>query len=294
MALADPEVLRIDVDGAEIGAVRWRGAPGAPAIVAVHGITANAWCWSGVARHLDGEFGLVAIDLRGRGTSSQATGPFGIRRHGDDVAAIIERLSAAPAVVTGHSMGTYVALATAERHPATVSELVLVDGGPALPVPEHVDPQQALDQLLGPAIKRLRTVWPDRVSYRTMWSEHPAFGGSLTPEIERYVLSDLVACEGGFRSLVSETAVRNDGEELLTDPEMRSLLDRHSQPVIIVRADAGLTGSPPPLLAAEWIDRYPQHDWRTVDGTNHYTVLIGETGAAAVAKALRDAVSSRR
>ena len=46
-------------------------------------------------------------------------------------------------------------------------------------------------------------------------------------------------------------------------------------------------------MPAELIDRFPQHDWRTVDGTNHYTVLIGEQGAAAVARALIDTVNSR-
>jgi hypothetical protein len=39
------------------------------------------------------------------------------------------------------------------------------------------------------------------------------------------------------------------------------------------------------------MERYPQHDWRTVPGTNHYDVLIGEAGAAAVARAIRDATS---
>lgn len=287
------EVLRIDVGDTELGVIRWRGEPGTPAAVAVHGITANAWSWSAVARHIDGEFGLVAVDLRGRGTSAEAPGPFGVRRHADDVAAIVERLSAAPAVVAGHSMGTYVALACAERHPAAVAELVLVDGGIALPVPEGLEPQDALDAIVGPAIERLRRVWPDRVSYSTMWSEHPAFAEGLTPEVERYVLSDLTPCDGGFRSVVSENAVRFDGGELITDPEMRTLIDRRAQPVTIVRADAGLMGVPPPLVAVEWIDRYPQHDWRTIEGTNHYSVLIGEVGAAAVAQALRDAITSR-
>jgi pimeloyl-ACP methyl ester carboxylesterase len=292
--MVTPEVVRIDAGDTELGVIRWKGAPGAPVVFAAHGITANAWSWSAVARHLAGEFALVAIDLRGRGHSAEAPGPFGMRRHADDVATIIDRLGAAPAVIAGHSMGTYVALACAERHPAMVADLVLVDGGPALPIPEGLEPQAALDAIVGPAIERLRRVWPDRVSYEAMWNEHPAFEGGLTPEIERYVLSDLAPCEGGFRSVVSEEAVRFDGEELLTDVEIRTLLDRQAQPVRFLRAPNGLMGVPPPLLTEEWIDRYPQHDWRTIEGTNHYSILIGEDGAAAVATALRDAVNSRR
>lgn len=286
---ASPESLAIDVGDTEIGVVRWWGAPGAPVAIAIHGITANAWSWSAVARHLDGRVCLVAIDLRGRGLSAGAPPPFGMRRHADDVAAVIERLSASPAVIAGHSMGTFVAMCCAERHPADAAKLVLVDGGAALPVPDGMEPQEALDAIIGPAIERLRKVWSDRVAYRSMWSEHPAFADGLTPEIERYVLSDLVECDGGFRSGVNEDAVRFDGEELLTDDEMRTLLDRRHEPVTVIRAETGLMATPPPLLPAELIDRYPHHDWRTVPCTNHYSILIGEIGAAAVAAAISDA-----
>lgn len=290
MPIAQPESLRVDVGDTELAVVRWPGTPGAPVAFAVHGITANAWSWAPVARHLDGDVGLVAIDLRGRGGSADARGPFGIRRHADDVATVIERLSAAPAVVAGHSMGAYVALCCAERHPAATAELVLVDGGATLPLPGDMTPQEALETIIGPALERLRRVWSDRVAYRSMWTQHPAFGGTLTPEIERYVLSDLVPCEGGLRSVVNEDAVRADGEELLVDGEMRSLLDRRAQPVILVRAETGVMATPPALLPADLMERYPQHDWRTVADSNHYDVLIGERGAAAVARAIRDSL----
>lgn len=292
MPTPTPETLRIDVGDTELGVVRWHGVAGAPVAFAIHGITANAWSWAAVARHLDGAVGLVAIDLRGRGASSSAPAPFGMRRHADDVAAIVERFSGAPAVLVGHSMGTYVALCCAERHPAAVGRLVLVDGGAALPLLDGMTAQETLDATIGPAIDRLRKVWSDRVAYRSMWSEHPAFAGGLTPEIERYVLSDLVPCDGGFRSSVNEHAVRFDGEELLTDPELRSLLERRAEPVIVVRAETGLMATPPPLVPPELMDLYPQHDWRSVPGSNHYDVLIGEPGAAAVARAIRDATST--
>jgi hypothetical protein len=126
-----------------------------------------------------------------------------------------------------------------------------------------------------------------------MWSDHPAFADGLTPETERYLLSDLAPCDGGFRSVVDEAAVQYDGQELLTDREMRTLLDRCVVPVTIVRAETGPMAAPPPSISTDWIGRLPQHDWRNVRGTNHYSVLVGEDGAAAVARALRDAVNSR-
>ena len=286
-----PITLRVPVDGTELGCVRWRGPVGAPIAIAVHGITANAWSFGTVAERLNGELSLVAVDLRGRGASSECPPPFGIRAHADDVAEVIARLGAAPVVIVGHSMGAHVALMVAERHPDAVAGIVLVDGGPPLPVDTTKSADDSLDELLGPSIARLRKVWPDRVTYHAMWSTHPAFDDGLTPDMERYVLSDLTPCDGGFRSNVSEDAVRADGRELLTDLEVRGLFDRHVDPLTVVRAETGIMAVPPPFVDERFVAEYPQHDWRFVPGSNHYSVLFGDEGAAVVADALRRASS---
>ena len=290
--MASPEQIRVPVGNTEIGAIRWPCPHSTTTVVAIHGITANAWSWAAVASQLDGVVCLVAIDLRGRGTSSDAPGPFGIRQHADDVAAVIEKLDLGRVVISGHSMGAFVALLTAERHPALIADVVLVDGGIALPVPEG-DVQDVLDRTLGPAIERLRQTWPNRMAYRAMWEQHPAFAGGITPDIERYVLADLVETDDGFRSSVSEEAVRFDGAELLTDAEVRSAFDRRQEPLRIVRAELGVLAAPPPLIPVECETLYPQHAWTTVAGSNHYDVLLGESGASTVADALSAAVTDR-
>ena len=291
--MATPELTRVQVGDTDIGAICWPCPHATSTVVAIHGITANAWSWAAVASQLDGVVCLVAIDLRGRGTSSDASAPFGIRQHADDVAALIEQLGVGRVVLAGHSMGAYVALMTAERHPALVADIVLVDGGVALPVPEGVDIQDVLDLTLGPAIARLRQTWPNRMAYRAMWEQHPAFAGGITPDIERYVLADLVEVDGSFRSSVSEEAVRFDGAELLTDPEIRTVLDRRQEPLRIVRAELGVLAAPPAMIPIEYETRYPQHSWTTVAGSNHYDVLIGESGASTVADVLSAAVTDR-
>ena len=60
-----PESTSFDIDGATIAALHWPGLgehlpDGTPTVVAVHGITANAWSWDPVAHALNG-----AIDLAG-------------------------------------------------------------------------------------------------------------------------------------------------------------------------------------------------------------------------------------
>lgn len=279
-------------DGADgpIAALRWAGIEGAPTVVALHGITANAWHFDPLAHHLGGAAHLVALDLRGRGRSFEHAGPFGMRHHAADVAAVIRQIGG-PIVIVGHSMGCYVALMTAEHHPDLVTELILVDGGPALPVPDGMGIDEALDVMLGPAIKRLQEVWPDRVSYNTMWAQHPAFADGLSIDLERNLLADLIEVDGGFRAAVNPAAVRIDGHELLADGEVRALLTLRDEPTIVVRAPLGLDGAPPPLISTELAATYPQHRWVDSPGTNHYTVLLGPTGADRVASIVRTALT---
>ena len=142
-------------------------------------------------------------------------------------------------------MGTYVALLLAERHPAAVRSLVLVDGGTALYLPDPpvrddgtVTPKdefidEVLDVSLGPVIERLAKVWPDRASYRAMWAQHPAFVDGIGPDLERNLLADLTETDGGFRTMVDPAAVRLNGRELFADDEVRSALDRHPEPATI-------------------------------------------------------------
>lgn len=283
---ARPDFLELDVGDATLGALRWPGLLGTPTVVAVHGITSNAWAWDPVVHQLSGGADVVAVDLRGRGRSLDAPTPFGIRQHADDVAAIIGQLGQ-PAFVAGHSMGAFVAMMTAERHPDAVRDILLVDGGPPVRYPAGADVDEVLESTLGPAFERIGRLWPDRVSYHAMWSAHPAFVEGIGPDLERNLLAELIEVDDGFRVAVSEAAVRWDGRELLTDAEVRTLLDRRSTPTTIVRAEFGMLGEPPGFVPPADRNRYPQHDWVEATGLNHYTVMNSAQGAALVADALR-------
>ncbi len=281
------EFIDLAVSGATIGALRWTGLIGAPTVVAVHGIASNAWAWDPLAHHLAGAADLVAVDLRGRGRSYDAPPPYGIEQHAADIATIIEQLGG-PLTLVGHSMGAFVVEMVAEQRPELVRDIVLVDGGTPVAAPADGDIGAALERLLGPDIERIRTVWPDRVSYHAMWAGHPAFGDGISPDLERNLLADLIDVDGGFRTAVDEAAVRTDGHDLLADPLVRTLLDRRRQPTTIIRAEFGILGGPPPFITDDVQARYPQHHWVDAPGLNHYTVINSAAGAALVAQSLRD------
>jgi hypothetical protein len=115
----------------------------------------------------------------------------------------------------------------------------------------------------------------------------------MDPKTDPWTNFGLTRRHGLTKASVSEEAVRFDGAELLTDPEIRSVLDRRLEPLHIVRAELGLLAAPPALIPVEYETRYPQHAWTTVSGSNHYDVLIGESGASTVADVLSAAVTAR-
>jgi pimeloyl-ACP methyl ester carboxylesterase len=288
----DPDSYQaVPVPGGDLAVARWGDGP--RVVVAAHGITASSLSWRAVARHLDGEtITLYAPDLRGRGASAGVSGPFGLRRHAADLLAVADHLELVRPVLSGQSLGAFVAVLAAAARPGLAERVVLVDGGLPFPAPaEGVDPELVLDLALGPALQRLGEAYPSLDAYFDFWRRHPAIGDDWNDDIEAYLSYDVVKGDDGLlRSRVSSEAVRADGRDLLTDPApvgdaLRALRD----PVHLLRAPRGMFGEPPGLqpdeLVAAWSPQISRFTDEIVDGTNHYTILMGR-GAAAVAAAL--------
>jgi pimeloyl-ACP methyl ester carboxylesterase len=268
-------------------------------VLAVHGITASHLAWQAVGRDLvgDGRVCLLAPDLRGRGRSSTLPGPYGMSAHVDDLLAVLDELGAPPVVLGGHSMGAYVAALLAADHPERVSKLVLVDGGLAIPVPSDTDPEELLAKTLGPALERLGVTFATRGDYLALWRNHPALKDWWNDDVEAYVEYDVEAVDGdGVRSVVSPDAVSADSRALLFDEETRTAISRVRAPTWLLRSPRGLLNEEDrPLLPRDVLDEFvaahPEAHVENVEGTNHYTLLLGDgPGPARVAAAFRSAL----
>lgn len=92
----------------------------------VHGFPHNRTLWAPQVGALVDRARCIAMDLRGFGESSRH-GPFSIDQYADDVAMLLRSLGIDRAVVTGLSMGGYVAFSLWRRHRPLVRALVLAD-----------------------------------------------------------------------------------------------------------------------------------------------------------------------
>ncbi len=95
-------------------------------LVFVHGFPLSRRCWQPQVDGLASSSRIITPDLRGFGESEASSGMVTMDRFADDVAALLEALGTGPAVLVGHSMGGYVALAFARRHVESLRGLVLV------------------------------------------------------------------------------------------------------------------------------------------------------------------------
>jgi pimeloyl-ACP methyl ester carboxylesterase len=126
--------------------VHWRrlGNPADPALVLVHGFGAASGHW----RHNAGPLAqagwcVYALDLVGFGASSQPNLRLDNRLWARQVAAFLEQVVGAPAVLVGNSLGALVALSCGVWAPAWVRAVVLAplaDPTLVMPVPKRRPP----------------------------------------------------------------------------------------------------------------------------------------------------------
>lgn len=268
-------------------------------VLAFHGVTANHRSWELVAAELTGSPGwrVVAPDLRGRGRSNALPGPWGMPRHAEDAACVLDAIAAGSVDVVGHSMGAFAATVFAQRHPDRIASLLLVDGGPPLPLPEGMTPAELLAATLGPAEARLRMTFRSRAAYREFWRQHPALGPAWNPAIDGYVDYDLVGDEPHLHSSCSREAIAADSAELVADGSLLSAWNALPLAPRFLRAPRGLLDAQPlyPVAALQaWQRRVPSFTWRDVPDVNHYTITLGPGGAAQVAAEIAAEAGGRR
>jgi pimeloyl-ACP methyl ester carboxylesterase len=128
-ALRGAGLEQATVQGPRGPLVYWRGGSGS-VVVLLHGANDQSGSWARVAAPLRQRHRLLVPDLPGHGRSAPAEGPLGIA----DIFAGLEALmdaevpSGERATLVGNSMGGWLAMLYADRHPDRVSAIVLVNG----------------------------------------------------------------------------------------------------------------------------------------------------------------------
>lgn len=123
-----PEHLTLEHEGLRLHYRAW-GGRGQRVVALIHGGSAQGGWWEHVAPYLATGHRVVAPDLSGHGLSDRSP-RYGMEVWSEEVRALLEVESAAAEeapVVVGHSMGGWVTMMLAGRHPDLPAAIVVVD-----------------------------------------------------------------------------------------------------------------------------------------------------------------------
>jgi pimeloyl-ACP methyl ester carboxylesterase len=98
-----------------------------PVVVLLHGFLENRTMWSPLTQQIQTRYRVLAIDLLGHGDTASMGYLHSMEDNADLVYALLTKLRIRKAVLIGHSMGGYVALAFAELYPNHLKGIALVN-----------------------------------------------------------------------------------------------------------------------------------------------------------------------
>jgi pimeloyl-ACP methyl ester carboxylesterase len=181
----------VEIDGCAIHYLAW-GEPGKRGLVFVHGGAANAHWWTPLAATFAEEFRVVALDLSGHGDSGHRE-EYVPEQWTDEVVGVtaVARISGGP-VVIGHSMGGFITIATAARHPDSLNGVIVCDS----PVAE-LDPEISAFHLRE-AFGRPRT-YPDLEDAVAHFRTVPAQDNYLDYVMDYVARHSLKEADGGWQ-----------------------------------------------------------------------------------------------
>jgi pimeloyl-ACP methyl ester carboxylesterase len=253
-------------------------------ILAIHGISSHRRLWSWLHAEAP-ELTLVAPDLRGRADSVDVGGPFGLARHADDLALVLDALGLQTVPVVGMSMGGFVATELRRRHPDRVASLTLIDGGFPVPTPPGLT-KDNVEIAFADRIGRLERRWDSIDAYLEYFCSTTApLLDPQDPLLRHYLEHDLL--DGRVR-LAPDALVEDGRDTYFGDISWQDI----GVPVRWAHATWSIGPDSSPMYPADAVDRYATHCTEVValDGLDHAGAIMTSRGAKATAALLREAV----
>lgn len=111
------------------GEIAYFEAGEGPLLLFLHGANDQAGAWARLAPRYRDRYHVVVADLAGHGASEPREGPLTAAHLVEGVAAVVSaERGDGPAVIVGNSLGGFLALVHARRHPGEVDHVVLANG----------------------------------------------------------------------------------------------------------------------------------------------------------------------
>jgi pimeloyl-ACP methyl ester carboxylesterase len=265
-----PIMIKAKGDGVKIHLAVWEGK--GKKVLCVHGLTANCRSWDLLASSLAPQHKVIAMDLRGRGLSDSPPSGYSVENHCRDIVALMDDQGLEGAVLMGHSLGAFISLVFAAKHPHRVDRLILVDGGGKLS-----DAQMAkVFAGIKPSLDRLGRVFPDFESYLALLKQAP-FLQPWNSFFDTYFRHEVEEVKGGVRSRVRPEHIEEEAGNL-RKMDSSQFYSKVEAPTLILRATKGMLAEDdlvlPEDVAERMVRAIPKARKVDVEGTQHYSILF--------------------
>lgn len=123
----------------------------APTTVFLHGVSLDSTCWTPLVRAAGaGEVAWLLVDVPGFGRSDPLPGPVSLDAMADALVAVLDQIGVRDVHLVGHSMGGFLGLHLAARHPGRVRTLATLNG-------TYVSILELVNDPVGAAVRHPRT-----------------------------------------------------------------------------------------------------------------------------------------
>lgn len=217
-------------------------------IVLLHGYLESLDIWEGFTRLLAPRFRVLAIDLPGHGVSQVKGETHTMEFLADTVAAAMRREGIGRAVIVGHSMGGYVALAMMAKYPDMTDGLVLLHSSPeADSDKKREDRQREIDIITGGKKELLARIFPQE-------GFAPDNRRRLHEAIEAFAEQIFLTEDDGITALLRGMRDRPDMSESMHKSPIPQLVILGRHDVYVTPEDAARMLAAQPQAQVVWLE----------------------------------------
>ncbi len=248
-------------------------------LILCHGLTANAYCFSGyLEAGLAEHFRVVAVDLRGRGLSGKPENAYSMDDHMKDLIAVTNHFGWESAIIGGHSFGALLSIYTSYFHPELFKAMILIDAA------AHMHPNSR--EMVTPAMDRLEKVWPSEQAFLNEMKRANYLDGTWSDALSTYFKADIskrvdgtVTTQSKLNHIIQAVDSLNLGDQWLT------YISSSKQPTLLINSIGPYQNGDPLLpeeLAKETVSAMKHCTYVQVPG-NHITMMFGQGAVDSVA-----------
>lgn len=236
-------------------------------LIFIHGLTGNYLQMHHFQEHFKEIYDTLSYDLSGRGDSSIQSNPTNIHQHTEDLLQLIDSLDYDKFILSGYSMGGYIALDTAAQS-NKIQKVVLLDGGGVA--------NENTSNLVLPSLGRLEKSFDSADDYLDMMKQsYGALGVEWSPVMDQVIAHEIHKVNGAIHPKSDYKLTKQDFESFYEYPHSK-IYENVKVPVLLIICTGPIKDNTPLFskdgysLMLDTVSDIKSTDY----GLNHYEIVF--------------------